>query len=365
MNKNTKYRQISNYQPQYIVAKIFQICYSYKTTSLEPKEGIFMHDSFYNIWEQQQKIANIYNQIYMPELLKMQQTYSDIITQMQPTIDVVQNIAGLSTLAEQAMMIRNFDTDKFLSAWNNIIGIDNQFVQNMNSTLANMNVGQFVTMAQRMFFPTEAIVNYSQATSIAQMESIISNIYDTIQSIPDSVFDTLSDEEGYSKEEIQEELEVMRAEGFAITDIEGLTPDQVQEKMWMQLWEKCPTAAHVLVMLLFAIGITANTIDSVNTIKEIFLPIVQNTIVKLQGKEEIFFVKVESAKLYTEPNSHSKVITKILYAEEVTWVESIKLWDKVIYINPDGEEITGWIAKRNVMLYKDYEFNSDELYEIN
>lgn len=323
-------------------------------------EGIAMYDSFYNIWEQQQKIANICNQIYTPELLKMQQTYSDIITQMKPTIDAVQNIAGLSTLAEQAMRMRDYDADKFLSVWNNIIGVDNQFVKNMSSTLAHMNVGQFVTMAQRMFFPTEAIVNYTQVTSMAQMESVISNLYDTIQSMPDSVFDVLAEEEGYSREEIQEELEIMKADAFPITDIEGLTPDQVKERMWAWLWENYPKVATVLVVVI----LTFSVIGFVDTVNDFAVPFAQNTIVKLQGKEDIFFVKVESAKLYTEPDSHSKVITKILYAEEITRIDSVKMWDKVTYINPDGEEITGWIAKKNRISYKDYEFNSDKLYSL-
>ena len=94
------------------------------------------------------------------------------------------------------------------------------------------------------------------------------------------------------------------------------------------------------------------------------LPLAQNAIVSLQGYENIFFVKVESAKLYSEPNSHSTVITKILYAEQVTQIDSVNLWNKVVYINPDGEEVEGWIAKRNLMTYQNYEFNSDDLYNL-
>lgn len=319
-----------------------------------------MYDSIYNIWEQQQKLTDTYNQIYSSDLLKMQQRYSDIVTRMQSSITALQDISGLSTLAEQAMRMKDFDTDKFLSAWNHTMGIDRQLIQNMSSTLANMNVGQFVTMAQRMVFPTEAIINYSQITSIAQMESVISNLSATIQSIPDSVWDTLSDEEGYSKEEIQEELEVMQADVFPLTDIQGLTPDQVKEKMWVWLWGNYPKVATVLMVVLFVFS----GIGFVDTVSDFAVPFVQNAIVKMQGKEDIFFVKVESAKLYSEPNSHSSVVTKILYAEQVTQIESVKLWDKVIYINPDGEEVEGWIAKRNLMTYQDYEFNSEDLYNL-
>lgn len=323
-----------------------------------------MYDSIYNIWEQQQKLTDTYNQIYSLDLLKMQQRYSDIVTRMQSSITALQDISGLSTLAEQAMRMKDFDTDKFLSAWNHTMGIDRQLIQNMSSTLANMNVGQFVTMAQRMVFPTEAIINYSQITSIAQMESVISNLSATIQSIPDFVWDTLSDEEGYSKEEIQEELEIVREEGLHSLAINGLTPDQIQKGLWNQIAEKHPKLARFLAIIVFVIGISTDIINLVETTNNTIVPMAQNIVVKLQGKEDIFYVKVESAKLYTKPDSHSKVITKILYAEEVMQIDSVKMWDKVTYVNPDGEEITGWIAKRNLMTYKDYEFNSDDLYDL-
>ena len=53
---------------------------------------------------------------------------------------------------------------------------------------------------------------------------------------------------------------------------------------------------------------------------------------------------------------------KLIYSVMLCPIDSVKMWDKVTYVNQDGEEITGWIAKRNLMPYKDYEFNSDELY---
>lgn len=60
---------------------------------------------------------------------------------------------------------------------------------------------------------------------------------------------TLSDEEGYSKEEIQAELEVMKTDDFPIVDVKGSTPDQVAEKMWVWLWENYPKVATVLVIV--------------------------------------------------------------------------------------------------------------------
>lgn len=317
-----------------------------------------MYDSFYKITEQQQKLANLYNQIYTPELLKMQQTYSDIITRMQPSITALQNISETVALAEKS--IKSLDTDRFLSAYNHAMEMDRRLMQSMSNVLTSINVDHIASIAQQVKLSTEALENFSRALSLTQSESIISNLCDTIQSMPDSVWDTLSDEEGYSKEEIQAELEVMKTENFPITDINGLTPDQVIEKMWGWLWANHPKAATVLMVAM----LTFSTIGVVCTAKDIFFPMAQNAIVKLQGNEDIVFIKVDSAKLYTEPNSHSTVITKILYAEEVTVIESINLWDKVVYIDREGKEVVGWVAKRNLMTYQDYNFNSDELYDM-
>ena len=192
-----------------------------------------MYDSFYNIWEQQQKLTDIYNQMYSSDLLKMHQRYSDIVTRMQSSITALQDISGLSTLAEQAMRMRDFNTDKFLSAWNHTMEIDRQLIQNMSSVLTSINIDHIASIAQQLTLSTEVIESFSRTLSLTQCENIISNLAATIQSIPDSVFDTILDEKGYSKEEIQEELEVMQEEGFHVSDIDGLTPDQVKEKIWM------------------------------------------------------------------------------------------------------------------------------------
>ena len=257
-----------------------------------------MYDSIYNIWEQQQKLTDTYNQIYSLDLLKMQQRYSDIVTRMQSSITALQDISGLSTLAEQAMRMRDFNTDKFLSAWNHTMGIDRQLIQNMSSVLTSINIDHIASIAQQLTLSTEVIESFSRTLSLMQSENIISNLSATIQSIPDSVWDTLSDEEGYSKEEIQEELEIVREEGLHSLAINGLTPDQIQKGLWNQIAEKHPKLARFLAILVFVIGISTDIINLVETTNNTIVPMAQNAIVKLQGKEDIFFVKVESAKLY-------------------------------------------------------------------
>lgn len=316
----------------------------------------YMYNSFYEIAEQQQNLVNLFNDICTQEINEMQQKYCDMIIRLQYSIEpILQNI---STLTEPTVWMKSFNADKFVNTYNHAMEMYGQFIHNIRSTLANTNFDSFVSLSQQITLPKEIIERFS-LLSLLQSESVISNLYDTIQNIPDFMWNFLS-EEGYSQEEIQAELEVMKEDNFEISNINGLTPDQVAEKTWVWLWKKHPKVAMVLILVI----LTFSAIDSISTAKDIFLPIAQNVIVKMQGNEDIFIVKVDSAKLYTDPNSHSTIITQILYSEEVTVVESTKLWDKVIYFNPDGEKITGWTAKGNLMTYKDYEFNSNDLYKM-
>lgn len=73
---------------------------------------------------------------------------------------------------------------------------------------------------------------------------------------------------------------------------------------------------------------------------------------------------MNSARLYANASRSSLVITQISYGEQVTLLETTTLWNKVIYTNFDGEEVEGWITKRNLMTYCDYQFNSDDLYSL-
>lgn len=318
-----------------------------------------MPDSINNLLEQQQKFTDLFNKIYTPELLRMQQTCSELTKQIQfPVSDALLNLSEASALLREST--QSFQTDKFLSEWNRAMEISRQLTQNMSSVWEKVDIDRFTFIAQQLTLPTEALENFSRSLSLLQSECIISNLYDTIQSMPDSVWDTLLEEEGYSKEEIQIELEGMKTKEFRITDVKGLTPDQVTEKMWVWLWGNFPKIAVILLVWILTVG----KMGEVNSAIDFFLPIAQEAIVRIQGNKDKFFIKTDSAKLYVEANSHSTVITRILYAEEVIQIDSVKMWNKVIYISPNGEEITGWIAKRNLMPYRDYQFNSDNLYDM-
>lgn len=86
-------------------------------------------------------------------------------------------------------------------------------------------------------------------------------------------------------------------------------------------------------------------------------------IVYQRTQQNTYFVRVKSAKIYEEPNSHSKIISEVLYGDEIIKTEDVKMWIKIEYKTEEGKNTTGWIAKRNLMTYRDYEFHQDKLYE--
>ena len=124
-----------------------------------------------------------------------------------------------------------------------------------------------------------------------------------------------------------------------------------------------PWIEKIFIHRLLVMNIILFVMSGLMTVDEFVVPVAQNAIVALQGNDKTFFVKVDSAKLYSDSSSHSEVLTNVLYGEKVTLLESINMWDRVVYVDINGNEIEGWIAKRNLMSYQDYQFNSDELYE--
>lgn len=210
------------------------------------------------------------------------------------------------------------------------------------------------------FYDKDAIQALS--TSYSELLSNYEDMFSEISSISENEFEVLLDGTEYTRDEVLADIKLFKEE---ISNKEPFDNSAEDDKIYLQrkvdvFLKNHPAIAHVLYCIYLAITIASG----VQVTQDMLLPLAQNAIVSLQGCEDIFFVKVDSAKLYTAPDSHSDVITKILYAEQVTQIDSVKQWDKVIYINPEGEEITGWIAKRNLMTYQEYEFNSDDLYSI-
>lgn len=316
-----------------------------------------MYDSVSKLLEQQQKINNLVNKIYTPELLRIQKTYSDMVKQIQfPVSDALLSLSKTSTLLREST--QSFQTDKFLSEWNRTMEINKQLTQSMSSVWKNTEIERLTSVLRQIALPTETIQNMQ-----IDLFTGYGEIVKRLTSLSENEIEFIVDGTDFTAKEVLEDINELK-ETDLVSENGVLEHDSfLLKEKWDNFLKRHPALANTIWIIGVFIGLISG-IFAVNELGELVVSTTQEVIVKMQGNEDIFFIDVEAAKLYTEPNSHSAVITKILYAEEVTQIDSVKMWDKVIYVNPDGEEMTGWIAKRNLMPYKDYQFNSDDLYDM-
>lgn len=316
-----------------------------------------MYDSVNNFLEQQQKFANFFNKTYIPELIKIQQAYNDVMKQMQPSITVaLKNMSEASILVGKTL--RSLETDKAVLALNRAIEINRQVTQSINNMWEKVDVDCIASVMRQVSLSTEAIQN-----TYVDLFTGYGEIVKRLISLSENEIEFIVEGTDFTAEEVLKDINELKEEILEPGKEVLIHDNLLLKEKWDNFLKSHPALANTIWIISVFIGLISG-IFAVNELGELVISTTQEVIVKMQGNEDIFFIDVDSAKLYTEPNSHSTIITRVLYAEEVTQIDSVKMWDKVIYINPDGEEMTGWIAKRNLMPYKDYQFNSDDLYDM-
>lgn len=147
-----------------------------------------------------------------------------------------------------------------------------------------------------------------------------------------------------------------------IKEIKGKSPNEIKKCIWSFLWKKVPClTAMFIIGTLFLAGVAVYT--GVKQIADVCKSCYEKIIVNKEGKEDTYIVNTESAKLYYEPSSHAAVVATLLYDDQVYKTEDVKNWIKIEYETSDGKLISGWIAKRNLMTYRTYQFHQEELYK--
>lgn len=205
---------------------------------------------------------------------------------------------------------------------------------------------------------TESMQNFQQ--TISDIVSSYQGIFSHITSIPREEFDAMLDGTDFTREDVLEDIEQFEYEVSETFDLRDISENVLPEEKVNAFLRDHPALAYIV----YTIAIIWTILSGAQVTNDMILPQIQSAIVSMQDNDDIYFIKVDSAKLYVEPSSYSSVTMQIPYGEQVTLVESIKLWDKVTYIDSEGEEIEGWIAKRNLMTYCDYQFKSDDLYNL-
>lgn len=124
------------------------------------------------------------------------------------------------------------------------------------------------------------------------------------------------------------------------------------------------TKYHAVFYVALIIGILIDIHTGKEALQNTYIPFFESIIVAIEGNQNKYFIKEEKVKVYESSSCRSKVLDMVYYGEEVEEVKDVKMWLEVSYINEDGTECIGWIAKRNLMTYKDWKYNCDDLYNI-
>ncbi len=187
-----------------------------------------------------------------------------------------------------------------------------------------------------------------------------------IQAIPDEDYDVLLKDTEYTKDDVLEDLDV-----FIQTDInvsneysliwqdDSLSLKQKKDKILEVFYTNHPA--------IYTIVFICSMLCAIYGCKEMgenfLLPMFENAIVALEGNQDIYFVDVEDgARLYQYADTESDIIMCVNFTEQVEVIDEIKFWSQVIYLDEDGNEIIGWIAKRNLVSYKDWKYEADKMY---
>ncbi len=232
--------------------------------------------------------------------------------------------------------------------------------------------GEFTINTHEWFATQEKILKLYEPIKIDTygLEEMFSELRqrlnEMVQAIPDEDYNVLFKDTEYTKSDVLDELDV-----FVQTDInstneysliwqdDNLSLKQKKDKILEVFYTKHPA----IYMMVFICSMLCAIYGCKEMGENFLLPMFENAIVALEGNQDIYFVDVEDgARLYQYADTKSDVVMHIDFTEQVEVIDEIKFWSQVIYLDEEGNEIIGWIAKRNLVSYKDWKYEADKMY---
>lgn len=202
-----------------------------------------------------------------------------------------------------------------------------------------------VNIAEKILSSADVFRSY---TSIAD-RIMINPVVEALQSLPKLNYDLLKtcEIDVYDVELCKEGISV-NDEAFTVEEIQENILDSIKELLSGIDVKNAGIAVKkklgVFITFLEIVLTLYGAVGMCNDINEhVIAPIVQ----EMRGTEIIEYVKVEKAYIREEPNSKSKTMCEILYAEPVEIIEEIKFLRKIKYCD-NGKEIVGWISKISI-----------------
>lgn len=233
-------------------------------------------------------------------------------------------------------------------------------------------IGQFTINTQELFKIQEHILKLFEPIKIETfgIEETFSELHqrlnDMIQAIPDEDYNVLFKDTEYTKSDVLDELDVFvqtninsTNEYSLIWQDDNLSLKQKKDKILEVFYTKHPA----IYMMVFICSMLCAIYGCKEMGENFLLPMFKNAIVALEGNQDIYFVDVEDgARLYQYADTESDIIMCVNFTEQVEVIDEIKFWSQVIYLDEDGNEIIGWIAKRNLVSYKDWKYEANKMY---
>lgn len=306
------------------------------------------------------------------------------------------NSAALRNISESISCISKFDTSIF-EMQKNYTGISS-LISDLKNSITQLNLGTLESMkgVTKSMSELSDILTFNATTYLRDIKT--EGIADSIKGLQDVirpietwnlasesvkvwneqlqfVVDAISDEDykillkdtGYTKEDVIEDFNSISKELGSNPQFYqeeknevDFNPKEEKEQLENNFAKKYP-AAYIIIVLF---TIFFEVLGKVETTDNVIVPFIQNIIVAVEGNQDKYFIKEEKVKVYESSSCHSKVLDTVYYGEEVEELKDIKMWLEVSYVNEDGTECIGWIAKRNLMTYQDWKYNSDDLYNV-
>lgn len=205
-------------------------------------------------------------------------------------------------------------------------------------------------------FESFAISISGYANTYANVTRQWQNLAQSLKTIDFQSYSEVLDTCNITKEEVLADIDAATEE---LENIDKLNLKAKAEDFWKEFAKKHIALWNILVVF----GMILDVGSKCNTFKNWYLPMIQEAYVTVQGTEDYYYIKAEEAKVYSNATSKADVICIIGYGERVIQLEDTNMWRKIVYEDENGIETIGWIAKRNLLSQKDYQFNADKLGE--
>lgn len=239
-----------------------------------------------------------------------------------------------------------------------------QNLSNMSKCCRNLRTNDITNLikgiqdiynTQKWFIISESLKTWSK-----QLQFIVNRI-------PDEDYELLLKNNEYTKQDIVEDIENVLEEVEEKDNIfqqiasdNMLNPKEKISKVAEEIYNRFPAVCYFVLV----IGVLYNIHAAKEVLQNTYFPFFESIGIVMEGNQDKYIVKEEKVKVYELPNCRSKVVDTVYYGDELKEVKDVKMWLEVSYINDLGMKCTGWIAKRNLMTYKDWKYNSDDLYNI-